>query len=164
MRITWKGVVGTSYPEMLRTVTLVSEELRSIPGVSNVAAHLGRAVTGDQIVNVDSAQIWVKIDPSSDYDATLTAIKSTINEYPGLEHEVQTYLQETLRQVFTGTVSAIVVRLQGPDWDGLHREAERVKQALSDVDGLVDLHVSGQVAEAANRSPSGSCGRRRSMG
>jgi Cu/Ag efflux pump CusA len=40
-----------------------------------------------------------------------------------------------------------VVRLQGPDWDGLHREAERVKQALTDVDGLVDLHISGQVPE-----------------
>ena len=147
VRITWKGVPGTSYPEMLRTVTLVSNELRSLPGVSSVAAHLGRAVTGDQVANVDSGQIWVKISPSADYDAMLTAIKTTINEYPGIEHEVQTYLQETLRQVFTGTSSAIVVRLQGPDWDGLHREAEKVKQALTDVDGLVDLRVSGQVVE-----------------
>jgi Cu/Ag efflux pump CusA len=147
VRISWNGVVGMSYPEMLRTVKMVSEELRSIPGVSNVAAHLGRAVTGDQIVNVDAAQIWVKIDPNADYDATLTAINQTIDEYPGLEHETQTYLQETLRQVLTGTGSAIVVRLRGPDWDGLHREAERVKQALSEVDGLVDLHVSGQVPE-----------------
>ena len=147
VRITWKGMAGTSYPAMLRTATLVSNELRSLPGVSSVSAHLGRAVTGDQVANVNSGQIWVKIGPSADYDATLTAIKTTINEYPGIEHEVQTYLQETLRQVFTGTSSAIVVRLQGPDWDGLHREAERVKQALTDVKGLVDLHVSGQVTE-----------------
>jgi Cu/Ag efflux pump CusA len=147
VRIIWKGMLGTSYSEMLRTVTLVSDELRSLPGVGNVAAHIGRAVTGDQVVNVDAGQIWVKIDPNADRDATLTAIKATINEYPGIEHEVQTYLQESVRQVFTGTGSAIVVRLQGPDWDGLHREAERVKQALTDVDGLVDLRISGQVPE-----------------
>jgi Cu/Ag efflux pump CusA len=145
VRISWNGVVGTSYAEMLRTVKMVSEDLRSIPGVSNVAAHLGRAVTGDQIVNVDAAQIWVKVDPKADYDATLTAINQTIDEYPGLQHETQTYLQQSLRQVFTARDSAIVVRLRGPDWDGLHREAERVKQALSEVDGLVDVRVKGQV-------------------
>ena len=89
----------------------------------------------------------MKIDPSADYEATLTAIKRAVDEYPGVEHDVQTYLQETVRQVFTGTRSAIVVRLQGPDWDGLHREAEKVKQALSDVEGLVDLRVSGQIEE-----------------
>ena len=35
-------------------MTLVSSELQSIPGVSNVAAHVGRAVTGDQVANVNS--------------------------------------------------------------------------------------------------------------
>jgi len=147
VQITWKGVVGTSYTEMVRTVMLVSEELQSLPGVENVAAHIGRAVTGDQVVNVDSGQIWVSLDPKVDHDATLSSIKTIIDEYPGIQHEVQTYLQETVRQVFTGTGSAIVVRLYGPDWDGLHREADKVKRALTDVNGLVDLHVSGQIPE-----------------
>lgn len=147
LRITWKGLVGMSYPEMLRTITLASGELQSIPGVSKVAAHLGRAVTGDQVVNVDSAQFWVSIDPNADFNATVAAIENAIEDYPGIRHEVQTYLQETIRQVFTGTGNAIVVRLRGPDWDGLQTEAERVRQTLADVRGLTDLHVSGQTLE-----------------
>lgn len=147
VRITWRGALGTSYTEMVRTVALVSDELQSLPGVANVAAHIGRAVTGDQLVNVDSGQIWVSIDPEADHRATLTSIKTIIDEYPGIEHEVQTYLQETVRQVFTGTGNAIVVRLRGPDWDGLHQEAAKLKQTLTDIDGLVDLRISGQIPE-----------------
>ena len=41
---------GTSNPEMARMVTRASRELQTIPGVGNVGAHLGRAITGDQVV------------------------------------------------------------------------------------------------------------------
>ena len=37
---------GTSRPEMNRIVAQASRELRSIPGVRNVGAHVGRAETG----------------------------------------------------------------------------------------------------------------------
>ena len=147
VRITWKGPPGTSYPEMHRILTLVSRELRSLPGVRSVGAHVGRAITGDQIVGIESAQLWVNIDPKTNRDVTLAAIQETVDGYPGFEHEVQTYLQETARKVFTGAAQDIVVRIQGPERGGLLREAEKVKQALSGIDGLVDLHVKGQVEE-----------------
>jgi len=147
VQITWKGAPGTSYTEMQRIMTLASGELRSIPGVRSVAAHVGRAVTGDQIVGIESAQVWVSIDPTANHDATLAAITETIDGHPGLKHEVQTYLRGTVRQVFTEKGEAITVRIQGPEREGLLREAEKVKQALSGIEGLVDLHVDGQVAE-----------------
>src|SRR5207249_10326496 len=37
--IQWQGPPGTSYQEMARIATLASRELRSIPGVRNVAAN-----------------------------------------------------------------------------------------------------------------------------
>jgi Cu/Ag efflux pump CusA len=147
VRVTWKGALGTSYPETYRVITLLSRELESIPGVRNVSAHVGRAVTGDQIVGVESGQLWVSIDPAADYKATLAAIKSAVDGYPGAEHNVQTYLQETVREVFSGTGDALAVRVRGPDWDGLRREAAKVKEAISGVSGLVDLKISGQIEE-----------------
>src|SRR5207253_9962210 len=61
---------GTSQPEMSRISGRVSRELQSIPGIRDVGTHVGRAIQGDQIVNVSSAELWVSIDPAADYDKT----------------------------------------------------------------------------------------------
>jgi Cu/Ag efflux pump CusA len=79
-----KGAAGMSHPEMSRIDTRMTTELKSLPGVANVDAHMGRAIFGDQVVNVNSSEIWVSIDPQADYDQTVTAIKSVVNGYPGL--------------------------------------------------------------------------------
>ena len=47
---------------MARLTTRVTSDLR-IPGVANVGAHVGRAVLGDQVVDVNSAELWVTLDP-----------------------------------------------------------------------------------------------------
>ena len=65
------GAPGTSHPEMSRITELVSQELRSLPGVRNVGAHVGRAVTSDQMVGINSGEVWVSIDPNADYEQTV---------------------------------------------------------------------------------------------
>ena len=44
--------------------------MQSIPGVRDVGAHVGRAITGDQIVGINASQIWVSLDPEADYEKT----------------------------------------------------------------------------------------------
>src|SRR5262249_13494711 len=44
--IDWEGLPGTSHPAMYRVMNQAARELRALPGVSNVSAQLGRAVTG----------------------------------------------------------------------------------------------------------------------
>ena len=68
--VRWNAAAGTSEPEMARLTTRVTNDLRSIPGVANVGAHVGRAVLGDQVVDVNSAELWVTVDPSADYSST----------------------------------------------------------------------------------------------
>jgi CzcA family heavy metal efflux pump len=145
--IQWQAPPGTSYPEMTRITTLVSRELRSIPGVRNVAANIGRAVLGDQIVDVNSAQLVVSIDPAADYDATVAAIRKVVEGYPGLRSDVQTYLKETTRQVLTGSSNDIVVRISGPDLGVLRSKAEEVRQALAQIDGAANVHTELQVEQ-----------------
>ena len=48
---------GTSQPRMTEIATGLSHDLRSLPGIRNVGAHIGRAVTGDQTVDVDWAHL-----------------------------------------------------------------------------------------------------------
>ena len=72
---------GTSLPEMTGSRPR-ERELRAIPGVDDVGAHVGRAVTSDQVVDVNSGELWVSIDPRADYDATLARPSSVVAGYP----------------------------------------------------------------------------------
>ena len=60
--IQWSGAPGTSLPEMQRIAARAGNELRALPGVDNVGGHVGRAVLGDQIVGVNSSELWVRIE------------------------------------------------------------------------------------------------------
>jgi CzcA family heavy metal efflux pump len=145
--IQWQAPPGTSYPEMARITTVASRELRTIPGVRNVAANVGRAVLGDQVVDVNSAQLVVSIDPAANYDATVAAIRKVAGSYPGIRSDVQTYLKETTSQVLTGSSNDIVVRISGPDLGVLRSKAEEVRRALSQINGAVDVHTELQVEQ-----------------
>ena len=140
----WLTKPGTGHPEMYRITVQASKELRSIPGVQNFGAHIGRALVADEPVGMNFTENWISVDPKVDYDATLHAIQQTVDGYPGVYRDVQTYLKERIREVLTGGGEAIIVRLYGPELDVLRSSAEQIEDALKGTAGLVDLHVQLQ--------------------
>jgi CzcA family heavy metal efflux pump len=147
LRIDWAGAPGTSHPAMVRVLGLASRELRAIPGVTSAHVQVGRAVTGDQVVDVNAGQLWVSIDSAADYDATVAAIQRTVNAYPGLRRRVDSYLSDRIREALSGASNSIVVRIYGKRRDVLRTKAEEVKQALAKVEGVVNLRVDGYVEQ-----------------
>ena len=145
--VNWSTAPGTSYAETYRITARVTNELMSIPGVRNVGAHVGRAITGDQVVGINSSQIWLAIDRDADYDETVAAIRETIEGYPGSQRSLHGYLREKVGQVLTGSGNAIVVRLYGPKREVLVDKAEEVRQQLTKIPGIADLRVDGQIEE-----------------
>ncbi|HEU4744980.1 MAG TPA: efflux RND transporter permease subunit, partial [Anaerolineales bacterium] len=137
LTIKMESAPGTSTQEMNRVMTMLGSELRSISGVKNVGAHLGRAEFGDQVVNVNSGEIWITLDPNANYDATLAAVQTTANGYAGMVREVGTYTEQTLSQPQNvDPNSDITVRVYGEDMNVLRAEADRVQKALSNVSGV----------------------------
>jgi CzcA family heavy metal efflux pump len=147
--VKWQGSPGTSRPAMIRITTKASIELRAIPGVRNVAAHVGRAVmASDEPVGINSAELWISIDPDADYNATVAAIEEVVDGYPGLDIDTLTYPEERFDAVLTGEEEGdIIVRIYGHNVDILRRKAEEVRQLLAQVDGVADPTVEGQVEE-----------------
>ena len=137
----WLTKPGTSWPEMNRITIQASKELRSIPGVRNFGAHIGQALIMDEVVGIYFGENWISVDPSVDYDKTVATVQATVDGYPGLFRDVQTYLKERIREVLTGSSQAIVVRIYGHDLDVLHGKASEVREALKGIDGIIDLHV-----------------------
>jgi CzcA family heavy metal efflux pump len=140
----WVTRPGTSVAEMQRITTDVSNELRAVPGVRNFGAHIGQALLADEVVGVDSGENWISIDPGVDYEQTVQAINNVVNRYPGIYRDVQTYLNERIHEVLTGSSDSITVRLFGDDLAKLRAKAQEVKTAISTVDGSVEAKVELQ--------------------
>ncbi len=131
---------GTSEAAMGRIASRASRELRAIPGVRNVSAHLGRAIMSDRVSDVNAGELWVSIDPAADYQATLAGIRETMEHYPGLDIDVQTYLNERIREE-TEDDDHLTVRVYGEDLDEILAKAEEVQKLLLLVNGVVDPEV-----------------------
>jgi Cu/Ag efflux pump CusA len=132
---------GTSLPAMNGMISQASGDLRAIPGVRDVAAHVGRAVFGDQVVGINSAQLWVSLDPSADYKATLAAIQQKVDGYSGVESKVQTYMQQVVGKAQTGATDGITLRAYGESYETLRDLAENLRGTLTGIPGVVDPRV-----------------------
>jgi len=142
-----RAAPGTSLPEMDRITTRVGQELAALTGVSHVSAHVGRAVTSDQVVGVDAAELWVTVDPSVDYDETARSIRAAVDGYPGIERTVQTYTDAKVAAAYPGTEAPVAVRLYGQDLDVLRGKADEVVAAISGVEGIVAPHMELEPTE-----------------
>jgi CzcA family heavy metal efflux pump len=140
----WVEKPGTSLEAMTRSTIDVSKELRSIPGVRNFGAHIGRAEVADEVVGPNFTELWISLDPEVEYDSTLAKIQEVVDGYPGLYRDVLTYLKERIKEVLTGASATVVVRIYGADLAVLRSKAQDVKGALDGIEGVVDLKVEAQ--------------------
>lgn len=148
LRIHMDGPAGTSHPEMVRMISQVNNDLQGIPGVQNAGAHVGRAVFGDQVVGINSSELWVSIDPNANYDATIAAIEETVAGFPGYEFSLESYLGGASSDVLAEPGPPIVVRVFGESMEVLPTVAQDLSQVLSGIEGLSDMNVILPVEEA----------------
>lgn len=130
------GPPGTSEPEMDRLTTRVQHELAAIPGVDSVGAHVGRAVLGDQIADVNSAELWLNLDPNASYDATMAAVHQAVAGYPGVHEAVHSYLDDRVQAFDTGSTHTMTVRVFGPAFGPLATTAHRLAGQLRRIPGV----------------------------
>jgi Cu/Ag efflux pump CusA len=135
----WITKPGTSHPEMWRITAQACNELMSINGVRNCGSHIGQAMSADEPYGIYFTENWISVDPSVDYDKTLAAVQETVDGYPGLVRDVQTYLKERIREVLTGSSDTVVIRIYGQDLEVLREKAEEVLASLEGIEGIADL-------------------------
>jgi Cu/Ag efflux pump CusA len=130
------GSSSASHAAMSRLTTVVSRDLRAVPGVRNVSAYVGRAIASDKRTNINDGELWVSLDPSADHDATVAAVKAVVADYQNLRPEVLTYLQAKVREELSGTGESLVVRVYGENIKTIQQKANEVAQMLKRIDGV----------------------------
>ena len=153
-----QGEPGASNPRMTAATTGLSRELSSLPGVAGVAAHIGRAVTGDRVTGVSSSDVWVRLDPDADSDRRCARSARPPTGVEGVRATTTTYAATALQHVgvlrsgrdpvpgdglssLTGVTDPVAVRVYGQDPAVLRREADRVRELMAQVEGVVDPRV-----------------------
>jgi CzcA family heavy metal efflux pump len=150
---------GTSETKMSGLTAQVSRDLGAIDGVEDVGGHVGRALTGDQIVDVNSSTLSVQIGSDANYDATVAEIQDVVGSLDeAVKRDVVTYSQQNIGDVgtlvdaeapssgdnldvLTGADKPLVVRVYGQNLDVLRREANDVQDIVGGVDGVLNPSV-----------------------
>lgn len=139
--VPFQAAPGASVPAMDRIAAAATREVRAVPGVTEVGVHVGRAITSDQIVATSAGELWVTIADDAPYDATIDAIRRRLSNHPEFDHRLATYAEDRLRAADTGSTRPVVVRVYGPDLPQLRAQAEKVRRAISSVDGVDGARV-----------------------
>ncbi len=132
---------GTSLPAMNEVTSDAVARIGSLPGVSNVSAHVGRAVNADQVVGINSGQIWVSLDPSADRETVIGSLDEVMSGYDDLSHDVLTYSEDRIADVLLTTEEDVVVRVYGADTEVLESKAEEIRTLMAGIDGIEDLTI-----------------------
>jgi Cu/Ag efflux pump CusA len=115
--------------------------------VQSFGSHIGQAFLGEEVAGVNFGENWITIDPNVDYDKTLEAVQTVVNSYPGLYHNVETYLNERIEEVLTGAQEPIVVRIYGQDLGVIRSKGQEIQAKLAGIPGIKDDHMDLQVDE-----------------
>jgi CzcA family heavy metal efflux pump len=141
----WIARPGTSLEAVRRSADLARAELLQVPGVRNFGAHIGRAEVADEVVGPNFAELWISVDPDTDLSQALTRVRAVVDGYPGVYRDVQTYLQERVREVLSGGSGAIVVRLYGSDLGALREHAGALAKTIEQLPGVSHARPESQV-------------------
>ncbi|MGH3474066.1 MAG: efflux RND transporter permease subunit [Aeromicrobium sp.] len=140
----WLTEPSTSITEEKKVSIAACQDLVAIPGVRNCGSHIGQALLSDEVYGAYFGENWVSVSKDVDYDDTLQKVTNTVDSYPGMQRDVQTYLRERVKEVLTGSSGAVVVRIFGPDPTKLTELADTTLKAIGDTPGLIEAAAALQ--------------------
>ncbi|MBV8619208.1 MAG: efflux RND transporter permease subunit [Curvibacter sp.] len=137
------AVPGTSLAESLRIGRQVTAELLKLPSVRAVSLRAGRAEKADDTWGTHYSELNVDLKPLSGGEAEFVqaSIRNALARIPGVGFAVKTFLTERVEETLSGYTAAVVVNIYGSDLDILDTEAQRVAQALGQIEGATEVQV-----------------------
>lgn len=137
---------GTSLEQSDMLGTLAERALLEDPAVVSTARRTGRAERDEHVQGVEAAEIDVRLreDPR-EREQLLADIRRRLATVPGLKFTIGQPISHRIDHMLSGQRAALSIKVIGKDLDELRRYAERVRDAVAGVPGLVDLNVEQMV-------------------
>ncbi|WP_276370481.1 efflux RND transporter permease subunit [Chryseolinea sp. H1M3-3] len=135
-----------SNKEIKRILQVQDKIIKSVPEVDKVLGKAGRASTSTDNSPLSMIETIIMLKPKSEWREGLTK-KDIINELdakmqiPGVVNGWTQPIINRINMLATGIRTDVGVKVYGQDLDSIAHLAERVKLALSGIEGVKDLYV-----------------------
>jgi copper/silver efflux system protein len=135
-----------SNEEAKRILQVQDKIIKSVPEVDKVLGKAGRASTATDNSPISMIETIIMLKPHSEWREGMTK-KDIINELdsrlqiPGVVNGWTQPIINRINMLSTGIRTDVGVKVYGQNLDSIYRLSERVKTALSGIDGVKDLYV-----------------------
>lgn len=137
---------GTSLDENDKMGNLVEQTLLAIPEVTTTCRRTGRGELDEHSQATNSAEIEVNFKlKDRPKEAFVDEVRDKLAAIPGVAATVGQPLGHRIDHMISGTRANIAIKIFGTDLNDMYVIGNHVKNAISDIDGVVDLNVEQQV-------------------
>ena len=136
---------GISLEESNKLGIMLEKELLSIPEVISTSRRTGRGELDEHSQATNGAEIDVNFQLSDrDKEAFMSDVRTRLASVPGVVTSVGQPLGHRIDHMVSGTQATIAIKVFGTDLSQLYMLGNKIKEAVSDIDGLVDVNVEQQ--------------------
>lgn len=136
---------GVSLEESNKLGYVIENELLSIPEVSSTARRTGRGELDEHSQSTNAAEIDVNFTlKGRSQEDFLNEVRQRLGSIPGIAATVGQPLGHRIDHMLTGTRAAIAIKIFGTDLSQLFLTGTQIQNAISDIEGIVDVSVEQQ--------------------
>ncbi|GEM_PF-3182 len=137
---------GVSLEESDRIGREAERLLLSVPEIVTVARKTGRAELDEHSLGVNTSEIEAPFELTGRSRAeVMDEVRHKLSGLAGVNVEIGQPISHRIDAMLSGTQANIAIKLFGPDLNRMYRLGNRIKAAVSDVEGVADLNVEQQV-------------------
>ena len=137
---------GISLEESDNLGRRAEELLLTIPEIKTVARKTGRAELDEHLRGVNGSEIEApyELQDRSRHEM-LEEVRHKLNTLTGANIEIGQPISHRIDAMLSGTKAGIAIKLFGDDLNTMYMYANRIKDAISSVEGIADLNVEQQI-------------------
>ena len=120
--------------------------LMTIPEIKTVARNTGRAELDEHALGVNVSEIEAPFDLKKRSRKEVVAeVRQKLSTINGVNIEIGQPISHRIDAMLSGTKASIAIKLFGSDLNKMYSLANKIKDNIKDVEGIVDLNVEQQI-------------------
>lgn len=139
---------GTSLEETNYLGTLLEKKIAEVKEVTSTSRRTGRGELDEHSQMTNSSEIDVNFDENisgRSAEEITNDIREKMADVPGVASIVGQPLGHRIDHMLSGTRASIAIKLFGNDLNEMYMTGQKIKAAISKIEGCVDVNVDQQV-------------------